>query len=230
MSETVDHKISFLINEESVYCFFRYSTKAKRLQLRITRHRIIEVVIPKGINIQKARTFAESNIKWIEKNYSRLKNHQDKFLLFGDEIQIVQTKIDNIKEHTFNFENPSVLKITSPSKSKVSVNKLYEWYVTRYSKIYLPRRLQEIAATHNFYVNRITVRNQATKWGSCSSKKNINLNYKLVKLPGRLIDYIIIHELCHLKEMNHSQKYWREVEKILPNYKSLEKELKYYRL
>ena len=73
---------------------------------------------------------------------------------------------------------------------------------------------------------RIAIRNQRRCWGSCSSNRNLNFNYKILFLPERLVDYIIVHELCHLEQFNHSPQFWELVEKTLPHYKELRKELK----
>ena len=75
---------------------------------------------------------------------------------------------------------------------------------------FLINRLSELAGKYGFSYNRVFIRNQKTMWGSCSAKNNINLNIKLVKLPNELIDYVILHELVHIREKNHSKNFWAE--------------------
>lgn len=79
---------------------------------------------------------------------------------------------------------------------------------------------------YNFNINKIFIKNQRTLWGSCSALGNLNFSYKLVYLPDELINYLAVHELCHLKEMNHSCRFWSLVEKTLPDYKVLRRRLK----
>lgn len=78
--------------------------------------------------------------------------------------------------------------------------------------------------------NRVTLRNQSTRWGSCSSSGNLNFNYKLSQVPDHLFDYVVVHELCHLKELNHSSRFWSLVQQVIPDYKQRRKELHKYAL
>lgn len=89
-------------------------------------------------------------------------------------------------------------------------------------------KLNDFAGQMNVHFNMVRIKNVKTIWGSCSSKKNLNFNFKLFFLPEALIDYVFVHELAHLKHMNHSKAFWSEVEKQIPDYKKRREELKRY--
>ena len=90
------------------------------------------------------------------------------------------------------------------------------------------QKLNDFAEQMNVHFNMVRIKNVKTIWGSCSSKKNLNFNFKLFFLPEALIDYVFVHELAHLKHMNHSKVFWSEVEKQIPDYKKRREELKRY--
>lgn len=90
----------------------------------------------------------------------------------------------------------------------------------------ISERIKYFNQTYNFSFKKISVKNQKTRWGSCSRKKNLNFNYRILFLPGKIADYIVVHELCHLKEFNHSRDFWQEVGKTIPEYCQARKELK----
>ena len=90
----------------------------------------------------------------------------------------------------------------------------------------IPERVEYFAKVIGVTYGKITVRNQKTRWGSCSSKGNLNFNCLLMLVPPEVLDYVVVHELCHRKQMNHSKAFWLEVEKVLPNYKEVRKWLK----
>lgn len=90
----------------------------------------------------------------------------------------------------------------------------------------LPARVRKFAPVVGVTYGRITIRNQKTRWGSCSAKGNLNFNCLLMLCPEDIRDYVVVHELCHRKEMNHSKAFWAEVEKVLPDYRERKNWLK----
>ena len=91
-------------------------------------------------------------------------------------------------------------------------------------------KLQHFNQLYRFHYGRVAIKNQRTRWGSCSAKKNLNFNYRLIFLPTKLVDYLIVHELCHLAELNHSPKFWQLVAQTMPDYQLRKKELKLFNL
>ncbi len=111
-------------------------------------------------------------------------------------------------------------------KRIVAVNKaIKEWYRERAYE-YLKKRLDYYSIMVGVEYKSLTVKDLNSRWGSCSSKGNINLDIKLLLLPSNLIDYIVLHEVCHRKEMNHSKKYWSLVKGFMPDYSLREMEIK----
>ncbi len=133
--------------------------------------------------------------------------------------KILKEKSDWILEKIDLFKKYKNSKLLSQDredyiKNKTKALKFVNNVIAKYNK------------NNNFSYNKISIRNQKTRWGSCSRNKNININYKIIYLPEKIAEYIIIHELCHLKEFNHSQNFWNHVSQFIPNYLEFRKKLK----
>ena len=113
--------------------------------------------------------------------------------------------------------------VAGPQLSEEDIARL-----TALAKDVIPAKVAYYAAIIGVTYGRITIRHQKSRWGSCSGKGNLNFNCLLMLAPEAVQDYVVVHELCHRKEMNHSDKFWREVEKILPDYRVQRKWLKDY--
>ena len=90
----------------------------------------------------------------------------------------------------------------------------------------IPARVAYYAPIVGVSYNRIAIRDTKTRWGSCSKDGNLNFNFRLVKMPVEILDYVVVHELCHRIHMNHSKEFWAEVERVIPDYKERRKYLK----
>ena len=128
----------------------------------------------------------------------------------------IQKHLAKMKERKEQYEKSGRHPLTADELQKLA-QKAVE---------YIPGRVEYFSKIIGVTYGRITIRNQKTRWGSCSSKGNLNFNCLLMLTPPEIIDYVVVHELCHRKQMNHSKKFWAEVEKILPNYKEAKKWLK----
>lgn len=115
----------------------------------------------------------------------------------------------------------------SPSSIEAQkyINEVVKRALKKEATAYLPRRVYYLAEKHGFSVDSVRFNNAKTRWGSRSNNGSINLNVALMQLPFELIDYVIIHELCHIKQMNHGPAFWQLVESLCPEYKALRKEL-----
>jgi predicted metal-dependent hydrolase len=108
----------------------------------------------------------------------------------------------------------------------VNLRPAVELALRRIANRELVPRLQELAAGHDLTVARVTIRNQRSRWGSCSRRGVIALNFRLVQMPPAICDYVLLHELMHLRQQNHSRRYWRLVETVCPEYREAERWLR----
>lgn len=121
----------------------------------------------------------------------------------------IQKHIEQMKAKKAQYESVEVHYLTNEEMKELADKALR----------YIPERVAYFAKLVGVTYGRITIRNQKTRWGSCSSKGNLNFNCLLMLTPPEVIDYVVVHELCHRKKMNHSKSFWNEVEKVCPNYK-----------
>ena len=150
--------------------------------------------------------------------------------------------IFRVEEHAANvFQiryNGKEAVLLCPAGTAYCNEKMQEWLrgavttaLTRRAKQLLPKRLEALAAEKGFRYNGCTVRNVHSRWGSCSTRGNISLSIYLALLPDELIDYVLLHELCHTVEMNHSERFWALMDKVTAPVKAkeLRKRLKGYK-
>ncbi|RMD49110.1 MAG: M48 family peptidase [Ignavibacteria bacterium] len=195
----------------------RISKRARKVAIRIMNGNV-ELVVPKNYSVPRAERFLYSKIDWINKHlHNNTRNFIPRYL--GKQVKIVNN-VDKRFEITECDEIDMNINYSEEGKE------FYNKWLYEKAKSYLPERTRELADKYNFSIGRVSVRRQKTRWGSCSSKKNISLNYKLLQFEKPVIDYVIIHELCHTKFMNHSKSFWNEVSKIIPDYKKYNKQLK----
>lgn len=217
----------------------RRSANIKYLRIRMAPGRGIWVSVPFGVSRKQTEKFLEENRDWIVQNRKNMEVYEQDTgvgLKIGAEIQT--------KMHTLKIVETKQLKpsykieqniITLGIPEKVEFNRiekivgqfLLDIYAME-SRQYLPQRVKMYADRFGFKYGRLSFRDNVSNWGSCSFENNISLNIKLMKLPDEIIDYVILHELCHTIEKNHSVDFWKLVGKVCPDYAVLRSRLRKY--
>ena len=201
---------------------------SKSIKISLKKNDEILVTMPYLCPYKVARNFLMSNLDKI-KNF-KIKNNKiisPDFKTKFDTLKIFQS--DNFKIEQKNkeiyFYYPKEIDFYSDEVQKF-LKEAYLRAIKIEAKNYLPQRLEFLAKKFGFVYNKISLRNQKTRFGSCSFQNNISLNINLMEYDFDIIDYVLIHELCHTRIKNHSSAFWIEVEKYCPNYKILRKKLK----
>ena len=206
-----------------------HHARARRYLLRLQPDGSVRLTIPRRGSVVEGRRFAERNSEWLARQLERLAAQpvKPRHWHLGTEILFRGALVK--LEAGMNGETNSVRcggeSIAVPNAS----DDLRPWIVKHLRKLAaleLPPRVFEFAAAQQLTVQRVTVRNQRSRWGSCSRRGTISLNWRLIQTPPSVCDYIILHELMHLRQMNHSARFWEEVEQACPDYKTAERWLK----
>jgi len=216
---------SLQVGSRAVPLMFVHHPRARRYLLRLRSDGIARVTIPRRGSLSAAKAFAARNVGWLEQQFERLAQ-QPKTptrwevgteILFRGELVRIGAQDNQIR---FGTEQ---IKVADPTADlKPAVQK----HLRQLAQQELSARVMELARLHGIEVSRVSVRNQRTRWGSCSRRGTISLNWRLVMAPAFVQEYICLHELAHRRQMNHSDKFWQEVERLCPDYRAAERWLK----
>lgn len=200
------------------------SKRRKTMALKVDA-KGVSAHIPSSLPLATVKIFIDKKTNWIQKKLAQQRTVQEKqfvddetFLFLGEETTF----------HLYDTDSPPYIK---KSASKIEfygrLNKLSKlvirtalinWY-KKQAESYLTARTQWFSDITGLHPTSITIKSYKARWGSCSSNGDINFNWQLVLAPQDIIDYVIIHELCHLTHHNHSPKFWLLVEHFIPNFK-----------
>lgn len=148
-----------------------------------------------------------------------------KILYRGREYRLVLRREPARRRIQVELEEDKLL-ISTPNAEPARIYKAIEkWYIGQAHMIF-PVRVMHYLQFTGGEVKAIRIKDQKTRWGSCSSLHNLNFNWRLIMAPGEVLDYVVVHELCHLTHMNHSRDFWNMVEKVMPDYRVYRKWLK----
>jgi hypothetical protein len=200
--------------------------RARRYLLRLRPDGTARVTIPRHGSISAAKVFAARNVAWLEQQFHRLAAQPKSppgwqvgaVILFRG----LPARIELDPDGFIRLGTERVKLADANADLRPVVQK----HLRQLAAKELPLRVKELAARHEISVTRISVRNQKSRWGSCSQRGTISLNWRLIQSPAFVRDYIILHELAHRRQMNHSDKFWTEVARLCPDYLEAERWVK----
>lgn len=208
------------------------TTRTQNIRIKVVNGRLI-VTKPKKVPLFVAKSFIAKNESWIQKKIEESKAqsviHDGDFIAPSCQVFF---KASNSSETTIEqLQNSVVVKLSHHSRYDdldvqesliIELKKLWR----NEAEKYIPQRLNELAKIHDFVYSQLRLKDIRTRWGSCSSKGNININIQLIKLDEELIDHVLLHELSHTKALNHGKDFWSVFESVRPGAKQERKQLK----
>lgn len=197
---------------------YKIKRSSRSLSLRISINAKAEVVVsaPKFMPEFIIRKFVEGQKTWIENNLVKIKKNQvtiknNELYIFDKKYQMI---INDRADRIGIFVRGEKIFVNNLSKkSPTKITQQIEEFLKKTAAKYIATRTQVLAKQMGITYQRISLRQQSSRWGSCSSRGNLNFNWRLVHYPPAIIDYVIIHELAHRLEMNHSKKFWGIIQK-----------------
>ena len=218
---------TFTLGARQAPIVFVRNLRARRYVLRLRKDRVIRVTIPRGGSMSAAQSFAERHTDWLERQFQKVEAEPvgpvpwklgTEILFRGEPVRLERGDTANqVKCGSERFK---------VADAQLDLRPEVERYLRRLARYELPLRVLELATTHHLTVKNVVVRNQKSRWGSCSRRATISLNWRLIQTPENIRDYIILHELMHRRQMNHSKRFWHEVERVCPSYRESENWLK----
>ncbi len=218
------------------------SKRAKNISISVRPLKGVKVTLPFFVSYNEAEKVVVHKKDWVIKHLGKARELERNHTIFNDE-ETYQTRFHKLILKRNETEKVSVrvqdgkIIINYPSQLSVEseviqseIRKGIERAFKIEAKEYLPLRVKELAEKSGLTYQNVSVKNVKSRWGSCSRRKNINLNIHLMRLPDHLIDYVILHELAHTVELNHGKRFWNLLDSLTGNAKQLDKELKNYRV
>jgi len=206
--------------------------RARRYRLLFRRDGTARCTVPRRGTLAEARRFVASHETWLTERWRQHQANPPASTELRPGGTVWLNGVETVLEVTLGAEGPSSARL-GPLSFELSViegdlRPAVDAALRHHAGQILPQRTQELAALHGFQdrLRRISVRNQQTRWGSCSPRGLICLNWRLLQTPELVRDYVILHELAHLRHLNHSARFWAEVARICPGHAEAEAWLK----
>ena len=215
-----------ILESQTVPYTVKRSSRAKHVRLEIRIKTGLTIVIPGSYNIEELPDLLRKKRRWILGKLADCGKAQtavaEKKLKSGDSIPYIGRYLKVVERHnsgkavSVRLEKNQLFVNLNSGNGRL--NLVLEWWYRKQAERLIKKRVDELCPQLGVNYSRITVRAAKTRWGSCSRKGNLNFNWKLMMVPESVIDYVVIHELAHLKEMNHSKNFWKMVAQHCPQW------------
>ena len=202
--------------------------RARKYILRVKPDGSLRVTIPRGGSRRHAEAFVAEHRRWVDEERVRVASRHAPVEWYAGEtvpLRGVDTPITTEQRERSRFVLFAGMRVRVAADA-VNLRPAVETALRHIAARELVPRLRALAVEHGLTVARVAIRNQRSRWGSCSTSGVITLNFRLVQMPAWVSDYVLLHELMHMRQQNHSRRYWRLVEQVCPDFRAAEKWLR----
>jgi predicted metal-dependent hydrolase len=219
-----------LLGSTIVPYILKRSLRAKLIWLAVKPETGLTVTIPRVYNIALLEAYLQSKSNWILRVLVKMNNQQrliethcrsNTIYYLGASLSILK-RTNNNKIAEIKIEQDQLIVNLDPCFRKQPSTEIEAWLKNQ-AVITINNKTRALSVTMGLDYNKLTIRNQKSRWASCSPRRNLSFNWRLIMTPEPVLDYVIIHELSHLREMNHSKKFWNIVSQYCPNWKAYRK-------
>jgi len=209
----------------------RISQRARRLSVRVYPAGRVEVIVPRSTSAWKVQQFVSRHREWIDERVRESSSQPiplqppQEILLAAVERQINVESVHVDQAVRLRALGDCHVQMRGRLDGPASWARVLNRWLMKIAEQEFSRRLRQLADTYGFNYERVQVRRQRTRWGSCSTRGTVSLNVCALFLRPEVLRYLLVHELCHTQHMNHSKRFWKLVSSCEPNYRQLDKEL-----
>lgn len=214
----------FVHPTEGFHYTLQFETR-RTVAMRVETPGNVSVIAPKQLSRKSIEELLKSKSRWIHKQFDLLESCeplgvQAGLLMFRGNVYPLELKEEKgRKQPELSIKDGKIMLYAPVNCEEACLEQAVEKWYREQARLSIEKKVEDYAGIIGRRPQKVTIKTQKSQWGSCSNRGNLNFNWRLAMAPDSIVDYLVVHELCHLVHLNHSKEYWGLVESVMPDYK-----------